>query len=79
MIKIKGELLEDNLWKLFSHLNGNNKNEIIDCLNKNQSLKYKKYLNEIEKEMNEQKLKENYLFYEYKALIEKIIKKFNSQ
>ena len=79
LIKIKGELLEDNLWKLFSHLNGNNKNEIIDCLNKNQSLKYKKYLNEIEKEMNDQKLKENYLFFEYKALIEKIIKKFNSQ
>ena len=29
--------------------------------------------------MNEQKLKENYLFYEYKALIEKVIRKFNSQ
>ena len=29
--------------------------------------------------MNDQKLKENYLFFEYKALIEKIIKKFNSQ
>ena len=79
LIKIKGELLEDNLWKLFSNLNGNNKSEIIDCLNKNQSLKYKKYINEIEKEMNEQKLKENYLFFEYKALIEKIIRKFNSQ
>ena len=79
MIKIKGELLEDNLWKLYSNLNGNNKREIIHCLNKNQSIKYKKYLNEIEKEMNEQKLKENYLFYEYKALIEKVIRKFNSQ
>ena len=79
LIKIKGELLEDNLWKLYSNLNGNNKREIIHCLNKNQSIKYKKYLNEIEKEMNEQKLKENYLFYEYKALIEKVIRKFNSQ
>ena len=79
LIEFKGEIIEEYLYKIFSNFNGNNKRELMNSLNKNQFLKYKKYFIEINKEMKEEKLKENYLFFEYKALLEKIINRLNSQ
>ena len=79
LIEFKGEIIEEYFYKIFSNFNGNNKRELMNSLNKNQFLKYKKYFIEINKEMKEEKLKENYLFFEYKALLDKIINRLNSQ
>ena len=41
--------------------------------------KLKKYFNEIINEMNKHHLKENYLFFEYKGLIENAVNKIENE
>ena len=73
LMKEKSLVIEEKLWKVFSNLNTNNRNDLLNCYNFVQpNSKYKKYFLEIKKELNEQKLKENYLFFEFKNLIEKV-------
>ena len=81
LIKEKGNDINDKLWKAFSNLDINqNKNELIKCLNEVQeNSKLKKYFNEIINEMNKHQLKENYLFFEYKGLIENALKKIENK
>ena len=81
LIKEKGNDINDKLWKAFSNLDINqNKNELIKCLNEVQeNSKLKKYFNEIINEMNNHQLKENYLFFEYKGLIENAVNKIENE
>ena len=81
LIKEKGNDINDKLWKAFSNLDINqNKNELIKCLNEVQeNSKLKKYFNEIINEMNDHQLKENYLFFEYKGLIENAVNKIENE
>ena len=73
LIKEKSLVIEDKLWKVFSNFH-NNRNELLNCCNYVQpTSKFKKYFLEIKKEIYEQKLKENYLFFEFKSLIEQVI------
>ena len=78
LIKEKNDVIEQSLWTIFSNLSKNNRNDLLHCCNSVQSSsKYKKYFLEIKKEINEQKLKENYLFFEYKNLVERVIQKIS--
>jgi serine/threonine protein kinase len=78
LIKEKNDVIEQRLWTIFSNLSKNNRNDLLHCCNSVQSSsKYKKYFLEIKKEINEQKLKENYLFFEYKNLVERVIQKIS--
>ena len=71
-------LQSNNYFHFFSTLK--NKNELIKCLNEVQeNSKLKKYFNEIINEMNKHHLKENYLFFEYKGLIENALKKIENE
>ena len=81
LLKEKGNDINDKLWKAFSNLDINqNKNELIKCLNEVQeNSKLKKYFNEIINEMNKHQLKENYLFFEYKGLIENAVNKIENE
>ena len=73
LMKEKSFDIEEKLWKVFKNLNTNNRNDLLNCCNVVQpTSKYKKYFLEMKKEINEQKLKENYLFFEFKNLIEKV-------
>ncbi len=79
LIKEKNDVIEQSLWTIFSNLSTNNRNDLLHCCNSVQSSsKYKKYFLEIKKEINEQKLKENYLFFEYKNLIERVVQKISN-
>ena len=72
----KSDIINESLWKVFNNLSTNNRNDLLYCCNSVQSSsKYKKYFSEIKREINEHKLKENYLFFEYKNLIEKVVEK----
>ena len=72
----KNDIINESLWKVFNNLSTNNRNDLLYCCNSVQSSsKYKKYFSEIKREINEHKLKENYLFFEYKNLIEKVVEK----
>ncbi len=76
LMKEKSDIINESLWKVFSNLSTNNRNDLLYCCNSiHSSSKYKKYFLEIKKEINEHKLKENYLFFEYKNLIEKVVEK----
>ena len=78
LIKEKNDVIEQSLWTIFSNLSKNNRNDLLHCCNSVQSSsKYKKYFLEIKKEINEQKLKENYLFFEYKNLVERVVQKIS--
>ena len=79
LIKEKNDVIEQSLWTIFSNLSKNNRNDLLHCCNSVQSSsKYKKYFLEIKKEINEQKLKENYLFFEYKNLVERVVQKISN-
>ena len=74
LIKEKENDINEKLWKPFSNLEPNNKLEIEKCFEEiKPNYKFLIYFEEMKKQMNEEKLKENYLFYEYKTLIEKAV------
>ena len=80
LIKEKENDIKDKLWKSFSNLESNNKYDLIKCFNETKyNSKYKQYFDEIINEMNEEKLKENYLFYEYENLIKNVVDKIENE
>ena len=61
-------------------MESNNKYDLIKCFNETKyNSKYKQYFDEIINEMNEEKLKENYLFYEYENLIKNVVDKIENE
>ncbi len=80
LIKEKENEINEKLYNSFRKLKQNNKYEIIKSFNEiNQNSKFKKYFEEMKKEMNEEKIKENYLYHEYKNLIEKVVEKIENE
>ena len=80
LIKEKENDINERLWNSFSNLKKNNKYEIIKSFNEiKPNSKFKKYIEEMEKEMNENILKENYLFNDYINLIEKAVDKIENE
>ena len=80
LIKEKENDINEKLYNSFRKLKQNNKYEIIKSFNEiNQNSKFKKYFEEMKKEMNEEKIKENYLYHEYKNLIEKVVEKIENE
>ena len=80
LIKEKENDIKEKLWKSFSNLESNNKYDLIKCFNEIKfNSKFKQYFEEIIHEMNEEKLKENYLFYEYENLIKNVVDKIENE
>ena len=80
LIKEKENDINKKLCNSFSHLKKTNKYEIIKSFNEiKPNSKFKKYFEEMKKEMNEDILKENYLFCDYKNLIEKVVDKIENE
>ncbi len=80
LIKEKENNIKEKLWKSFSNLESNNKYDLIKCFNETKyDPKFKKYFEEIINEMNEEKLKENYLFYEYENLVKNVVDKIENE